>query len=183
MNFRFQLYALALCGGAMSHAATISVTSLADSGAGSLRAAVTTAASGDTINVVVAGTMTLTSGEIAVTKALSIVGPGSSSLTVSGNGSSRIFKVSVTTAGAVDAPVSISGMTLTSGYAAGTCSTPATGSGGAIAATESLSLTDVAITSSYAARNGGGIAWALRRSGQQLTLTSVRLSGNTAGCA
>lgn len=88
----------------------------------------------------------------------------------------------MTTAG-VDAPVAISGMTLTSGNAAGTCPAPTTGSGGAIAATESLTLTNVAITSSVAARNGGAIAWAMRLTGQQLSLNNVTLSGNTAGCA
>ena len=72
-------------------------------------------------------------------------------------------------------------VTLANGYATGTCPAPSTGSGGAIAP-ESLSLTDVAITSSYAARNGGGLAWALRRSGQSLTMSNVRIVGNSAGC-
>lgn len=167
---------------ALANAATINVTSLSDSGAGSLRAAAASAVSGDTINITATGTITLTSGEIAVTKAMTITGPGVTALTVSGNGASRVFKVSVTTAG-VDAPVAISGMTLTNGNAASTCPAPTTGSGGAIAATESLTLTNVAITSSVATRNGGAIAWAMRLNGQQLTLTNVTMSGNAAGCA
>lgn len=164
-------------------AATFIVTSLADSGSGSLRATVAAAASGDSINITATGTLTLTSGEIPVTKALTIAGPGATSLTISGNATSRIFKVSATTAGAEDAPLSLSGVTLASGYASGTCPVPATGSGGAIAATESLSLSDVVISNSHAARNGGALAWALRRNGQSLTLSNVRVSGNSAGCA
>lgn len=182
MNLRSPLCFAALLCATLSHAATLTVTSLADSGTGSLRAAVASAAANDTINITATGTITLTSGEIAVTKAMTIAGPGVSSLTVSGNGASRIFKVSVTSAG-VDAPVAISGMTLTNGNAVGTCPAPATGSGGAIAATESVSLTNVAITSSVAARNGGAIAWAMRLTGQQLNLNNVTMSGNTAGCA
>lgn len=165
-----------------ANAANFTVTSLADSGSGSLRDVVAAAASGDSITISATGTLTLTSGEIPVTKALTITGPGSSALTISGGGVSRIFKVSVTTSGAADAPLTLSGVTLANGYATGTCPAPSTGSGGAIAATESLSLTDVAITSSYAARNGGGLAWALRRSGQSLTMSNVRIVGNSAGC-
>lgn len=45
-------------------AGTITVTSTADSGPGSLRAALAGAASGDTINFAVTGTITLTSGEL-----------------------------------------------------------------------------------------------------------------------
>ncbi len=166
-----------------AHATTYVVTSLADSGSGSLRATVAAAASGDTINITATGTLTLTSGEIAITRALTISGPGSASLTISGNAASRIFKVSATTAAAADAPVSLSGVTLANGYASGTCPAPTAGSGGAIAASESLSLSDVIITSSYATRNGGALAWALRQSGQSLTLSNVRVSGNSAGCA
>lgn len=183
MNLRLTLFAVVLFNAMVSDAATITVTSLADSGSGSLRTAVASAASGDTINITATGTITLTSGEIAITKALSISGPGTASLTVSGNNASRIFKVSATTAGAVDAAVAIAGMTLSNGYATGTCPAPTTGSGGAIAATESLTLTNVTISGSQAVRNGGAIAWAMRLSGQQLTLSNVTLSGNSAGCA
>lgn len=182
MNFHIATFSAALLSAMLANAATFTVTTLADSGSGSLRAAVASAASGDTINITATGTLTLTSGEIAVTKALAIAGPGVSSLTISGNAASRIFKVSVTTVG-VDAPVTISGMTLANGNASGTCPAPTTGSGGAIAATESLTLSNVAINSSVAARNGGAIAWAMRLSGQQLTLSNVTLSGNSAGCA
>jgi|GEM_PF-1719039 len=76
--------------------ATITVTSLADSGAGSLRQAVSNANSGDTIAFAanLAGqTITLTSGQLEVTagKNLTVDGANSPGLTISGNNASRIF--------------------------------------------------------------------------------------------
>ena len=66
-------------------AATITVTYTNDSGAGSLRQAITGAASGDTINFTVTGTITLTSGKLIIDKNLTIQGPGASLLSISGN--------------------------------------------------------------------------------------------------
>ena len=146
------LIGFAFVGIATCNAATITVTSLADSGSGSLRAAVTSAAAGDTININTTGTLTLTSGEIAIAKNLNIVGPGAGNLTISGNGSSRIFNI-VAGSSAADAPVSISGVTLTRGAATGTCPSPTGGSGGAILATESLTLTNVVLSGNSAARS------------------------------
>src|SRR5258706_12785192 len=73
-----------------SRAATITVTSTADSGAGSLRDAIATASSGDTINISVTGTITLT-GTLMISKSLTISGPGASDLAVSGNNAARVF--------------------------------------------------------------------------------------------
>ena len=179
-------FALGACllGASLSagQAATLTVSSLADSGTGSLRAAVAAAAAGDTIQLTATGTLTLITGEIAIAKSLNIVGPGSTSLTLSGNNTSRIFSIIDVSNGA-DAPVSLSGLTLTKGSATGACPTPTAGSGGAIIATESLTLTDVVISGNAAVRNGGGLAWALRRSGQKLTLANTKFAGNTVGCS
>src|SRR5262245_14533342 len=65
--------------------ATLTVTSTADSGPGSLRERVAAAASGDTIVFAVNNTITLTSGEIILSAALNILGPGANVLAVSGN--------------------------------------------------------------------------------------------------
>jgi LPXTG-site transpeptidase (sortase) family protein len=76
-------------------ASSITVTSAADSGAGSLRAAISNAADGDTITFSFGSypvTITLSS-TIIVTKNLTIQGPGSSKLSISGNNSNRIFKI------------------------------------------------------------------------------------------
>ena len=53
-------------------AATLTVTSTADSGAGSLREAIDLAGAGDTIEFLVAGTITLTTGPLVVTRDLTI---------------------------------------------------------------------------------------------------------------
>src|SRR5262245_43467737 len=80
----------------VTHAATITVTSTGDNGPGSLRDAVATADPFDTIAFGLSGcpcTITLTTGEIVIDKALFITGPGADQITVSGNNSSRIFRV------------------------------------------------------------------------------------------
>jgi hypothetical protein len=67
-----------------SSAAIWTVTSTNDSGAGSLRSAISNAASGDTVNFSLSypATITLTSGTLSIGQNLTISGPGSSSLTI-----------------------------------------------------------------------------------------------------
>ena len=129
-------FALALVGlfgipPATVQAATITVTNTNDSGAGSLRAAVAAASSGDTIvfSLTTPATITL-AHEIIVDKELVISGPGMAKLFISGGNSTRIFKV---TAGTLH----ISNMTLGNGYSKGedgTLDQPGTynGMGGAV---------------------------------------------------
>ncbi len=74
---------------------TLTVLNNLDSGAGSLRAAIASAKSGDAI--VFAHSVhdiTLTSGQLTVTQSLTIDGPGVNKLTISGNDSSRVFDIS-----------------------------------------------------------------------------------------
>ena len=75
-------------------AATRMVTSCADDGAGSLRAAVASAASGDTIDLtqVACSGITLTTGAILVdVDDLELVGPGANALTLSGDDADRVL--------------------------------------------------------------------------------------------
>ena len=74
-------------------AETITVTNLNDSGAGSLREALSQAASGATI-IVPAGTIFLTSGPLVIDKSLTIDGAGSSATALSGDMKSRVVEVS-----------------------------------------------------------------------------------------
>jgi hypothetical protein len=101
------------------------VTNNADSGPGSLRDTIAAAPSGATIQFA-AGihSITLTSGQLQVTKSLDIEGPGASKLTISGNDTSRVFDIEGTMA------VIIAGLTITDGLANGTTNHP--GMGGAI---------------------------------------------------
>ena len=67
---------------ALGTAATRTVTSLSDSGSGSLRDRITISSPGDTIIFSVTGTILLTSGELVIGKDLRINGPGAASLQV-----------------------------------------------------------------------------------------------------
>jgi hypothetical protein len=93
---------------------TLTVLNNQDSGPGSLRAEIAAASSGDTIQFgssLKGQTITLTSGELAVTQSLNIQGLGTSKLSISGNGASRVFDVSG------GATVTIAGLTITNGVA------------------------------------------------------------------
>jgi hypothetical protein len=108
---------------------TLTVTSAADDGsAGTLRAEIAAAQSGDIINFdpsLGGQTITLISGELAISKSLDIEGPGANQLTVSGNHASRIFDISS------GVTVTIAGMTMTDGLANGSAPVLAS-TGGAI---------------------------------------------------
>ena len=90
----------------------LTVTTAADSGAGSLRAEIAAANSGDTINFAASlkgQTITLTSGELVVNKNLDIEGLGAGKLAVSGNHASRVFDIQNA------ASVTIAGLTIADG--------------------------------------------------------------------
>ena len=89
-----------LFGAVTGQAATLTVTSSGDSGTGTLRQAILDASSsgGDTINFDLTGTITLTSGQLFITKNLTISGPGANVLTVrrspaGGTSEFRIFSI------------------------------------------------------------------------------------------
>ena len=93
----------------------LTVTSRADSGDGSLRALIAAAQSGDQIifdDGLQGQTITLTSGELVLTKSLDIEGPGAGQLAISGNHASRVFNIS----GAATV-VTVAGLTITDGLA------------------------------------------------------------------
>ncbi len=74
-------------------AATITVTNTNDSGAGSLRQALSVAHDGDRITFAVSGTITLTSGALVVTKNVTISGPGANQLSIDGNREVLVFEI------------------------------------------------------------------------------------------
>ena len=91
-------------------ATTITVTNTNDSGPGSLRNALAIANDGDTITFAVTGTIGLTSGELLVNSSITISGPGAANLSINGNGTSRVFRVTP------GRNITITGLTITNGH-------------------------------------------------------------------
>src|SRR5262245_16823468 len=94
---------------------TFTVANLADSGSGSLRAAIAAANANPGADVIaftagLSGTVTLTSGELGITDGVHIDGPGAGRLAVSGNDTSRVFQIGSGVA------VDIDGLTVTHGH-------------------------------------------------------------------
>ena len=169
----------------------LTVTTAADSGAGSLRADIVAAKSGDTINFASSlkgQTITLTSGELLINKGLTIQGPGAAQLTISGGNASRVFDVTSSR------PVVLTGLTISNGYnikAAGGGIYEASGSnltvsactisncraypaGGAIYNAGTLTVNGSSLTGDRAG-SGGGIS-----NGGTLTCNGCTLSGDVA---
>jgi hypothetical protein len=96
-----------------SPSGAIVVTNCADSGAGSLRAAVASAGPGDAIDLtqLPCSQITLTSGRVTTTQDLLLQGPGPDLLTIDGNNYDRIFDQDTS-----GAQLAIYGMTLQRGY-------------------------------------------------------------------
>jgi hypothetical protein len=133
--------------------ATFLVTNLADAGDGSLRAAVAEAndhPGADLIlfKVGLAGTIGITSGQIAITDALTIKGPGAAKLAVDAFRLSRIFSVSDGD-NSKDSSLKVSGMSFFDGVV--------DGPGGAIASLESLNVKGCAFMGNGSTASGGAI--------------------------
>ena len=152
-----------------ARAATITVTNTNDSGAGSLRQALTDTLDGDTINFAVTGTIGLTSGELLVNKSVTISGPGPGSLTVDGNANSRVFHIGS------DKTVSIFGLTITDGNASGNY--PDDRGAGIYNDHATLTLSNCTISDNSAAGIGGGTY----NDNAILTLNNCTIASNSAG--
>jgi hypothetical protein len=79
---------------ALARATTITVTNTNDNGSGSLRQALADANDGDMIDATgISGVITLATGELLVTKSVTLNGAGPDLLAVDGNASSRVFHI------------------------------------------------------------------------------------------
>jgi CSLREA domain-containing protein len=159
--------------------AQFTVSNLDEIGVGSLRQAIidANAAAAQPDEIVfqagLTGTINLTSGQIDITDALTINGPGAANLTIDAQQNSRIFDSS---GGNFD--VAINDLTLTGGQA------PAGEDGGAIRFgffgsdnTGTLNVASSTISGNSAGDDGGGIF----TSSGSVSVTSSTISGNSAG--
>lgn len=164
---------------ASTAAATLTVTNTADSGAGSLRAALAAAAAGDTIVFApgVTGTISLATPLVA-SRALNIIGPGSSLLTISGND-----KVQVLIGSNTSGTLLLEGLTITRGLGVSTGFEQAVTGGIAFVGAggnPTLALKNVVVTgnvtrcaSSLAVAVGAGIGSVLTPAGGSATTRSA----------
>jgi hypothetical protein len=128
--------------------AVVTVTSLADSGQGTLRQAIANAPPNEIIDFNVEGTITLAS-QLVIDKDLRINGPGTRRLAISGNDQVRVMSVSN------GAKLVLSGLTLRDGFAG--AGDPQGGAVSMFGVAPVVTLTRVAIVDSQAAGHGGGI--------------------------
>jgi len=152
--------------------ATITVTSLADAGAGTLRAAVEQAnldQAQDTITFApaITGTISLVTALPDLSTNITIAGPGPASLTVARNGAQGTPDFGIFTV-PVGVEVTISGLTISGGLEM---------SGGGISNAGMLTLTGCTVSGNLAGDSSGG---GIFNSGT-LTLTDSTVSGNRAG--
>lgn len=138
--------------------AIITVTSNADSGAGTLRNALAAAGSGDTITFNAGMSIALTSGELLINKNLTIDGDldnnGTADVTLDANYSSRVLSITSGT-------VSLDGLVIqegrVSGNGGGLNTLPAGGLGGGISITGgTVTISNSTITNNVASGGGGG---------------------------
>jgi len=155
-----------LLSAASAYASTDTVTSLADSGTGSLRSTLSAANSGDTIvfSNGLAGTITLAS-TLTISNNLTIQGPGASTLTISGANQVAVFSFSSAVTNA-----SISGLTIANG--AGSIGN------GAITNLGTLTVSDCTF-SNNSAPGSEGSGGAITNIGT-LTVSNSTFSGNSA---
>ena len=172
------LLLMALGASGAAHAATLTVDSIADSGAGSLRQAITAAnVNVDADEIVFASPLfdtpqaiDLTSGELGISQSVTITGTGARRLTVRrstavGTPNFRIFNVGRGT-------IVISGMTISNGIASeGLFGGGIRNNGGA------LTLNGVTVSGNTVSSvgDGGGVSL----TGTSLTILNSTISGNT----
>src|SRR5882724_2920574 len=156
-------------------AATITVSNTADNGPGSLRAAIALAANGDTItfSVMTPATITITSGELSLTKSLTIFGPGDGNLAVDGNHVGRVFHIAPSNA------VTISSVTIAHGLAAGNY--PSNLGGGIYNDHATLTISNCTLSGNSTTNGWGGAIFNEAANGSaRLRILNSTLSGNSA---
>ena len=162
-----------------------------------MRAAIASAGNNDVIkfSLLFPATITLTTGELAVTKNVTISGPGAANLTVKGNNSSRVFQVGTSNKATISGLTVANGVVSAGGVGAGIYCDQATltllnctllnnnAIGGSTAAgagiycnQSQLTVVGCRISDNVATGNGGGIF----STGSTLTVNGSSITGNSA---
>ena len=165
---------------ATAAADTILVNTTADSGAGSLRAAISGAGDGDTIEITATGTIGLESDLPAIDDDVTISGPGADLLKVTRASAVefRIFAIP-------GSQVTISGLTITNGRVTVTGEpNPSAAGAGILGSGADLTLRDVVVSGNHVVATGGNES-ALAQGGGiavlgDLTVVDSTVTGNSA---
>lgn len=177
MKFPLPSITLAICATALSTSLQLqagTVTNTDDSGSGSLRDAIAAATNGETIDfdpTLNGTTITLTSGQLAITGLQVTIDASAlpAGIKISGNNSSRIFSVTASS------NVTLNSLELFNGRATASNNN---GNGGGIYALESeLNCINITVRNSVSTGDGGGI-WANTISG---TIDRCSFIGNDSG--
>lgn len=161
-----------------ARAAELTVTSNADSGAGTLRRAAAEANANGQPDIIAFDlprgrrTITLTSGQISFTEARRTTVDGGGSVTVSGNNALRVFNV------APGASLAVRNLAVRDGSASGGPGSPVSKRrGGGIRNLGTLAVSRSSVQNSFAAQQGGGV---YNGPGGILNATASTFSGNEA---
>ncbi|WP_454642103.1 autotransporter domain-containing protein [Bradyrhizobium liaoningense] len=144
-----------------ANAATLFVTNTADSGAGSLRAAITSAGNGDTIVFQTGGTITLASELPVVTKNLTIDGNGNNPV-ISGAGAYRPFFIGDAGTTGSNYSVTIANLSIANAAAQGGSGIDGGGGGAGlggavfVSSNGALTLSNVSLSNNQASGGAGG---------------------------
>jgi hypothetical protein len=149
-------------------AAIITVTNVADNGAGTLRTALAHASNGDTIlfSLPKPATIMLTSGKLLVSRTVTLLGPGPNDLAVDGNRASVVLDI------APSNTVAISGLTITNGDST---------FGGGINNQDSDLIISNCIVTGNSALFGGGIQNLAVVGSANVKIVNSTMNGNSAG--
>ncbi len=165
----FKALPLLLClmlGVSSAFAATITVTNGLNTGAGSLRTAIASAASGDIIVFSGVSTVNLTSAELLIDKNLTISGGGGVTINRAGGTEFRLFNITSGT-------VTFNNLTFTNGNAAGT-----DGGGAVTIAGGAAAIFNTCVLTGNSAQEGGAIG-----SSGNVTMTNCTVDDNSTGAS
>ncbi|MGK7903556.1 MAG: LamG-like jellyroll fold domain-containing protein [Hormoscilla sp.] len=166
----------------MAEAATIMVDTLNDTedsgdGVTSLREALASATSGDTITFDSGGTITLGGSQLEITKDVTIDGDidneGTPDITIDADGQSRVFNID--DGSTTQIAVSLEGLTITGGSISGN------DDGGGIYNSESLSITNSTISNNSTGTGNNPRGGGINNNSGIVVITNSTISGNSAG--